>query len=419
MKRFLFFPIFLITFLSLSAQEFYSGDVVYLSGDDNLLTLRATGTHEKKKQAVEMALKSAFDMLFHTGIEGYRDGVALVTGENKYYMDRFFDQGRYMVFVKNYSENGDPQKMPNKHYKSTVTVNILANQLIADLIRNKMMEKPLDKMSMEATEAEIGLPSIMVVPYKKDGENYVGILQKDFDRRMAVNKVHSGFIERGVTTVDLEGKTYATKRGMEFESNTADSNDKQLITNSGADVYVIVDLEKDFAASGNRVSLSMTAYETASGRRLATSTGWTNRFRTTALDQLCVYAVKDQLTPFLNEISKSFARQITAGQSVVLKLSIGDGSSMTMNTPVAGKGAFANAVRQWVRKNCQNGRYHIQGIVDESMIFDNVQIPSKDTDGLPMDPAQFGYNLGDYITDELQTECEVKFDGSTIYVTVY
>ena len=37
------------------------------------------------------------------------------------------------------------------------------------------------------------------------------------------------------------------------------SNDKQLLMNSGADVYVIVDLQKDIsAASGSRVSLIMT-----------------------------------------------------------------------------------------------------------------------------------------------------------------
>ena len=42
----------------------------------------------------------------------------------------------------------------------------------------------------------------------------------------------------------------------------ADSNDKQLLMNSGADVYVMVDLQKDIsAASGSRVSLIMTARE--------------------------------------------------------------------------------------------------------------------------------------------------------------
>lgn len=419
MKRILFLITgFLLSFYLSAQDDFYSSDVVFQGGDENMITVQSTGLHEKKKQAAEMAVKSAFHTLFHTGVEGVRDGKPLVSGNNKYYFDRFFGEGRYMVFVKRQVESGEPEKLPTKQYRSTVTVTIMLNSLVVDLVRNKLMNKPLDKISMEETQEEIALPTIMVVPYKKDLETYKQILANDFDRRAAVGKVQSGFKEKGVTTVDIVGKLDATSRSMEFENSSADSNDKQLLVNSGADVYVVVDLKKDFAAEGNRVSLSMKAYETASGNVLASSVGWTNRFRINSLDQLCVYAVKDQLPSFLKEISKSFASKITTGNSVVLKLSVGDQSSMTMNTAISGKGTLANAVRQWVRKNAQNGRYHIQGIVDESMIFDNIQIPAKDTDGLPMDPSQFGFNIENYISSELQVPCSSKIDGSTIYITI-
>lgn len=420
-KRLLPFSLLYFISIFLNAQNSYSTDVVYLGGTDQMITLRTTGTHEKKKSASEMALQSAFNMLFYNGVEGFMNGKALVEKDNKHYIETFFNQRRYMIFITNYSEEGDPQKMPNKHYKSTVRVNILTSQLVNDLVRNQLMSKPIDKISMEETEEEIGLPSIMVVPYKKDGETYKNILQNDFDRRMAVGKVRSGFNERGVTTIDIEGKAFATNRSMEFESNTADSNDKQLITNSGADVYVIVDLKKDYSPNGNRVALSMTAYETSSGNILATRQGWSNRFNTNSLDQLCVYAVKDQLSPFLNDISKSFANKIVKGNSVVLKLSVASTSMMTMNSTISGKSSLGNEVRQWVRKNSHNGRYHIQGMVDESMIFDNIQIPAKDIDGLPMDPSQFAYNLTDYIKNNLQTNISPdspKIDGSTIYITI-
>ncbi len=402
--------------LGVAAQN-YSGDVTYLSGDDQVVTVRSSGIHPKKKEAVEMALKSAFHSLFYAGVEGIYNGKPLVTKENKFFMERFMSQ-RYIYYIRSHQEEG-VEKLPTKEYRATVTMTILLGRLIKDLTTEKMMEKPLDKISMEETQEEIALPSIMVVPYKRDGETFKSVLADDFDRRMAVGKVQDGFNQRGVTTVDLEAKLNATMRSMEFENNTEDSNDKQLLINSGAEVYVVVDLQKEILYSGSRVSLSMKAYETASGNVLASRQGWTNRFQTTALDRLCVYAVDDQLEGFLNDISKNFARKITKGNSVVLKFSIGSGSMNTMSTQVGPNHlSLSNVIRQWVRKNSQNGRYHLQGIVDESMIFDNVQIPPKDTDGFPMDTAQFAENLIMYLS-EMGVTCENKLDGNTVYITIF
>lgn len=47
-------------------------------------------------------------------------------------------------------------------------------------------------------------------------------------------------------TVAAEGKQSGTLRASEWESKNADSNDKQLLMNSGADVYVMVDLQKTY-----------------------------------------------------------------------------------------------------------------------------------------------------------------------------
>ena len=171
------------------------------------------------------------------------------------------------------------------------------------------MTKPMEEMSMEETRQQVALPTIMVVPYKSnDRSSYAGILKNDFDLRVAVSTVKEGFVKLGVKTVAAEGKQAGTLRASEWESKNADSNDKQLLMNSGADVYVIVDLQKDISAtSGSRVSLIMTARETATGIDLASRKSWTNRFRTTDVDKLCAYAAQDVLDGFLKDISKEFA----------------------------------------------------------------------------------------------------------------
>lgn len=400
-----------------ATAQSYSNDVTLLTENSDAVTLCSSGIDTKKKEALDMALKSAFHTLFFVGMEGVNGGKPLITNPNKIYTDNFMHT-RYLYFVRSHEELSC-DRLPNKNYKSTVRLVVPLQQLIKELTTAGLMGKPLENITMEETQEEIALPSIMVVPYKKEGVTYKEVLANDFDRRMAVGKVQDGFNRKGVTTVDFEAKLNASMRSMEFQANDADSNDKQLLQNSGADVYVIVDLQKEIAAQGNRVALSMKAYETASGNVLASRQGWTNRFKTSALDRLCVLAVNDLLDGFLKDISMNFARKVTKGNSIVLKVSVGGGSLMSMSSQVGPNNyTLSTVIRQWVRKNALGGRYHLQGIVDEAMIFDNVQIPAKDADGLPLDAAQFGENLMFYLNEEVTVQCSNKIDGNTIYITI-
>ena len=49
--------------------------------------------------------------------------------------------------------------------------------------------------------------------------------------------------------------------------------------------------------------------------------------------------------------------------------------------------------------------------------FDSIQIPAKDSDGLPMDCITFADNLVNYLNDS-GIDSEHRVDGSTIYLTI-
>lgn len=404
--------------IHLTAQELYSNEVTCVKADDNLAIITASGISDKKKEVYNMALKSIFKAIFLNGIDGVENGQPLIGKEDSYYMSQFFGS-RYMLFVKDYETAGEPVRQPSKLYKGTVTAQILLGALKKDLIRNKLMEKSEEGRSMKETREQIALPTIMVVPYKRNDRNsYATILKNDFDLRIAVSTVKDGFVKLGVKTIAAEGKLEGTLRASEWESKNADSNDKQLLMNSGADVYVIVDLQKDISATaGSRVSLIMTARETATGMDLASRKSWTNRFRTTDVDKLCAYAAQDVLDGFLKDISKEFARKVEHGNTVVLRVSLADNAINTMNSRINGNTTLSAYIRNWVRKNAQGGRYHIQGAVDDSLIFDSVQIPAKDSDGLPLDCITFADNLVNYLNDS-GIDSEHRVDGNTIYLTI-
>ncbi len=163
--------------IHLTAQELYSNDLSCVKADNNLAVIAASGIAEKKKDVYSMALKSIFNALFLNGIDGVENGRPLVGKEDSYYMNQFFNS-RYMLFVKNYETVEEPVRQSSRLYKGTVTAQILLGALKKDLIRNKLMTKPMEEMSMEETRQQVALPTIMVVPYKSnDRSSYAGILK--------------------------------------------------------------------------------------------------------------------------------------------------------------------------------------------------------------------------------------------------
>lgn len=335
------------------------------------------------------------------------------------YFDRFFEQGRYRNFVRAAIPEGDPEKLRAKDFKATVRLTFQEELLRRDLELNKIAIKGADRTSMEETQEQIQLPTIMVVPYKEAGRTFEQILKNDYDKRMAVAKVQEGFNRKGVMTVDFEAKLNAAKRAMQYESNSAESFDKQLLRNSGSDVYVTVDIYKDIAPTGSRVALTLKGYETASGNVLASRQSSSNRFKTSAMDQLCVYAVNDILDDFLKDIATSFAHKIVKGNTVVLNVSIAGTAVQDMETEVGPQSyPLADLLRLWVKKNAVGGKYHVQGSVAEAIIFDQIQIPNRDENGNALDVNDFAFSIWEYLRGDLNIPCRKKVDGNTIYIII-
>lgn len=413
--------IFILNILlsSFAFGQEYSTAVELIEQTEDVLVVCSKGMSEKKKDVEKAAVSSAFYTLFYRGIAGYNNGAPLILKDNKYYVDKFLNE-RYVMFSRNIElVSLEETKTNPKKFVATVKFDIALKPLIKDLTFEKLMERPITEVSMEETKAEVGLPTITVVPYRQETQTYKEIFQSDADLRMAVARVQEGFNKLGVTTIDFEGRLEAMWRSREFNAVAVQSEEKLLLDNSGADVYIIVDFIKDRDPQGNRASLNMKAYETASGNLLSSSVDWTNRFMTDDFDRLCVMAVEQQIEPFLEDLKVNFAKSIHEGKSVALRITRTEKSAYTLESEVGSEGyLLSNIIRRWVRTNAQSGQYHLQGMVADQMFFDTVKIPSVDMDGLPMDAAQFGDNLLFYLNSELKIPCKMRVDGQTIHITL-
>ena len=395
-----------------------------ISSDENIAVFTSEGEASKKDEVGKDAKRRLFYALFYKGVIGFNDTQPLITKDNASYTDPFFnDAQRYESYILD-TEGADETQKVNKKHRATCTITVSIKLLKKFLADAGLMESTTPVFGEEGGPV---MPTIIVVPYKKTGETYQSILENDFDRRVAVANVQDGFRSRKVTTYDLAAVIRSTQRRSEYEnnSNAADSNDKQLLLSSGADVYVEVDMIKDKNNQGTRVSLVMRAYETATGALLASKDGFTKRYPNAGSDLLAKYAVQDHLQPFLDDICSHWdgsgkGTKGSNGTRVVLQFAIDGSSATTFNDPAGPNNySLSNIIRQWVRKNCYKGQYHLKGIMAESIIFDSVTMPPTDADGLSMDAAQFAFLIESYLKEEIGIDCSSRIDGNIILFTIY
>lgn len=411
--------------ISITAEE-YLGMCSLISKDDRNATFESAGMSAKSRLVEENAIHSLFHALFYSGIEGINNGQPLVQKENKTYTNGFFnEQAKYSFYIISKEPIEKVQKLGND-YRATYKVQIRLSKLIADLKMNKVYVDTSNPMTMSASDVQttsnMVLPTIIVVPFRTPEYNsFAEILQNDYDRRVAVNAVQKGFEDKNITTIDLMSKISAAQRVSQYDKNAGagQSSDRALLQQSGADIYVEVDVLKDVQQSGSRVSLTLKAYETASGSIVANQVATTNRrYQTIATDVLCAYAVQDNIDAFMEQIMKNFAP--SKGTRVSLSVSIDGSATRTMNDPAGSKGyALSNVIRQWVRKNAYEGKFHMQGMVDDNMTFDYIMIPPIDEDGLRMDAAQFSFMLEEYLKESENIPCSARLEGNKIMITIY
>ena len=382
------------------------------SGVNGVFT--TAGAADDKKGVESDAVKSLFYTLMFSGVEGVNNDKPLVYNSNPSYTNSFFNSAaRYVGYVVEAKEVDKPKKVGGR-YQGTYRVTIRLKQLINDVKKNTGGKEAEQKAEKEAKRL-VPKPKIMVVPFRKDGEDYKAILENDRDLRAAVSEVQKGFEALDIETESILSSHNSNNRRAQYEESVdaASSNLKQLLLSADADVYVVVDLEKNISASGSSVSVILTAYETATDNIWATENSWTNRFNTTNITALCSYAVRDYLPSFLEQIVKNYNEP----SSIVIQFSVKNGSMVSMRDRCSNGRRLSDLIQEWLDDNAHDGEYHVQGIVDESAVFDDVLIPKADEKGKKMNAEKFGSRLCDALY-AVGVDTEYNTEGNNVLITV-
>lgn len=414
MKRLLSTLALFLILLNVHAQEYL--EIVSLVSESNGKgTFTSVGFGEKKSEAETNAIKSLFHTLLFTGVSGVNDDAPLVTESKPGYTNSFFNStARYTGYLIECETAGDASKVGGK-YQRNYKITIRLEQLINDVKRNTGgNKKPATiPQSTRLTPTLQASPKIIVVPFAQDEESYQAILNNNFDLRAAVNEVEKGFQELNIETENILSAPKSSQRRAEFETNAASSNDKELLRSTDADVYVVVDIKKNKTAEGTSIALILKAYETATDNNWGSQNSWTKPNKNADISYLCAIAVKSYLPDFLKQIEKNFMQPA----SVAIEFSILNETGITMRDRLKNGKRLSAFISEWLEENAYNGEYHLQGVVDESAIFDDVLMPRVDKKGKKMNTNKFAEALSDALY-EAGVDTDIKTAGNNIMITI-
>lgn len=373
MKKTMLVLIFFLGSLGNLFSQTYEHDflqVVELESYDGKLAVFSTvGTGRTRDDAETNAVHSLFYTLLFKGVYGINDGNGLVVYENKTYTNSFFNsQARYKSYCADYKRVSSEKIGQNFQVRMMVTLRL--SQLIRDV------EKSTAGKAIEPLK-----PTIMVVPFKRQPEDYRAIIENDFDISTAVTEVQKGFVDMRFKTVDF-------RRWTEMATESDYNSDREFLMASGADVYVIVRVKKEIGQT-SRVSLILEARETATGLFWGSATGSTNYVNHSAMDLLCRNAVGDVAPEFYNQILYNYSQPI----NVMLDIKVHNASNLTMFDVCNNGKRIVEVVRDWLDDNAYKGDYHQQGEAAGSLIFDNVVVPRTNSKGEKISAGSFANDL--------------------------
>ena len=324
----------------------------------------------------------------------------------------------YASFINNCIIADRTNKTVDKKIQVFATISLYYPSLERAFVNSGVLGRKAEDIPIEDTQELIAMPTIIVVPFCRDGETYEEALRANSDMQMAIAKVNEGFIAEGVETKDLltclnNAEMYSARMGDN------QSLDDLILSNSGADISVSVNINRDENPTGLRISLVLQATEIATGNTLASKSEISGRKRASA-DAICGAMAKYMVSQggFMKQIQTRLATKITTGQSVAVRFTIDANAAVNMDTDINDIMPLSDILISWVKRHAKNGRYHSQGRTSTMLSFSDIYIDNSVENGLQSDINDFALALYQYLKN-LGLSVSRTITGNSVDVIIY
>lgn len=378
-KRFLFLTIAIVLCAGLRAQDF-STNVTLVEESGNTVTLEAVAMAAKKKDAIDLAAKSAFNTLFHAGVDGLKNGVPMVQIERKDYDYRFFNEARYLNYM-----SGDVQTIEEKKIggrtQVKVRVSIQLKSLIADLERNKLALSPgwSDAKAVNATAALN--PTIVVVPYVRSEQADFNAMRHELNSRPSlkavIDKLTAQFAKHGYKTRDFVTQLQNSKINQIMTLGTQSDEKTKVVQMLPDDIVVSVDVTVNTKGNKNsECQVNIKAVENQTNGNLASAAYNSGLYQTTDTVLLADYALRKISNEFFTTLHTAFEDIIKKGHEIIIDMTLSESVTdwdFEQEIPDGGD-YFKDVLDEWLREHSFQGSYDMSTSTDK-YISARVNIP--------------------------------------------
>ncbi len=260
-------------------------------------------------------------------------------------------------------------------------------------------------------------PTIMAIPFAKEGQSIRSVYENNELVRIAITKIKEAFDSRGVNTIDLRAKLKQVNNNEILTEEQQTSLKDDLIALSGADIYVEIEANPNYTKTGNSVSLIMTAYDAVSGESLANKVANSPKFYTEDLERLTEKAVEAEADNLLNVMQEKFTDIRENGRTIVLTIGVDQVADFDLDAKTMEGDLLSELIEDWVADNSFKNYYHIQGSTETKMIFDIVKVPVKDNKGRNFRISKFAAKFRNFIKEEGYTASR-DIQGNNIVITL-
>ena len=267
----------------------------------------------------------------------------------------------------------------------------------------------------DAQAQQSGSPTVMVIPFVKEGQDMRTVYESDSLQhlRVAMTIVKNAFDTSSIKTIDLHPI-------LQQLSNDESILPKDVIvTHSKVDIYVEVEAKIVNTSRGNSVTVILNTYDAFSGQSLSNDLGHSPKFYTKNYERLCEKALDKFLGKFINNTLTALEDLSKNGRSITVNIGISENASIDMDSEIGEKGdLLSDVIETWMEQNAKNSQFNIQGITATRMILNNVKIPKIDPETQKnYSPSKFAKELIFFLKSK-GIECSRDIQGTNIFITI-
>ncbi|MDR0195725.1 MAG: DUF6175 family protein [Myroides sp.] len=288
---------------------------------------------------------------------------------------------------------------------------------IAFCISNSTQAQAPSIAGTKSDESLRAAAKIMVIPYNKQNEDIRTVLDENPYIRTAVSKVKEAFDQRGWSTVDFVANLRAAQANAAFTTDRQSNFKSDLLTTSGADFYVQVDVQLTTDQTGTNTVLNLTAFETHTGASFSNKTG-TSKFVSNDYEKLISKAFDRIQEEFLNTLMVKTDEIREIGRATVIEFNLDENATIDFDSALDSGEYLNELIEDWISTNAYKGRANLTGILDNKMLFDEVRIPLYDQE------TNKPYNLNRFATEVIRylrakgVQASRNIHGQKLYVTI-